>query len=578
MDTYTLELRQKEAQVTSKNGDYEVIVQEKILLEDGDSVVVKSVFIDTEASSNQKINVPHDLTLTMDYLKWWRYYFKNGTGKIVAQGSINYNIDENEELYILCDGNVSGVGPGDLLFTDRLFFSSDGGLKLPAGDFDSTINYKDYAGNAQVLRVHVPKITQQGIFGAVEVKLSKPLIWEKDGYTGDDAVTGLLFDPSPKAMSSAYNTKYDATFTEGGGNEVFVEPRNHTATLTIETGAYSPVDLCNAINRQLTEFAGRSGANPLYGNTIIQPETNYFSSYNTNEIGTDIGNVPNVLSIEVNQDPQLVGTNQAELTYLDSIQKFAWNQLHTGYLDANGNPVIYYDAGTGISRSAYSGISWTFLGAKRVDTGEEFDFWTGLLGFDLPKLYPTFEFKFDSPIIWRNSTATDMLRCNYTNGFEAGKQFTEGLNGVSALVPSSKDTITASKGFAFPLTGTITNPTNGKNLIIEATNSVLSATSSFGYFLIEINAKFGGKFVMKDQMKNNIRAIIGRFYEINSYTTGTEGDSLIYTHKGSPVYLESFKCRILDSDKNLAPNLGEDNTIFLQVVKAPKQPDPQAKK
>ena len=54
MDTYTLELRQKEAQVVSKNGDYEVIVKEKILMEEGDSVVIKSVYIDTEASSNQK--------------------------------------------------------------------------------------------------------------------------------------------------------------------------------------------------------------------------------------------------------------------------------------------------------------------------------------------------------------------------------------------------------------------------------------------------------------------------------------------------------------------------------------------
>jgi len=52
MDTYTLELRQKDAVTTNNNGDYESIVQEKILIEEGDSVVMKSVFIDTQASSN----------------------------------------------------------------------------------------------------------------------------------------------------------------------------------------------------------------------------------------------------------------------------------------------------------------------------------------------------------------------------------------------------------------------------------------------------------------------------------------------------------------------------------------------
>jgi hypothetical protein len=577
MDTYTLELRQKEAQVIAKNGDYEYIVQEKILLEEGDSVVVKSVYIDTEASSNQKINVPHDLTLTMDYLKWWRYYFREGTGQIVAQGSVNYNIDPNGELYVICDGNINGQGAGDVLFSKELFFQSSGSGKFPASNFDLTINYKDYAGNPQVLRVHVPQINSPGFLAGQVVKLSKPLIWSKNGYTGDGTQDGLLLDPTPDAMASSYNTQFDSRFSEGGGNEVFVEPRQHTATIKIEAGAYSPVDMCNSINKQLTDFSSRSGSNPLYGNRIIQPETNYFSSYNANLVGTDVGNVPNVLSIEANQSPQLVGANQAELTYLDSVQKFAWNQLHTAYLDENGSPVIYYDSATGATRSAYSGISWTFLGAKRDDTGEEFDFWTGLLGFDLPKLYPTFELVFNDLINWRGSTATDMLRCNYTDGFEVGKQRTEGLTSVAPLVPSSKDTITASKGFAFPLTGQITNPTNGKNVIIEATNSVLSATSSFGYFLIEVNAKFNGKFVMKDQMKTNIRAIVGRFYEINSYTSGAEGDSLLYTHKGAPVFLDSFKCRILDSDKNLAQNLGEDNTIFLQVVKAPKQTDPQAK-
>ncbi len=33
MDTYTLELRQKEAQITTKNGDYECLVKEKIILD-----------------------------------------------------------------------------------------------------------------------------------------------------------------------------------------------------------------------------------------------------------------------------------------------------------------------------------------------------------------------------------------------------------------------------------------------------------------------------------------------------------------------------------------------------------------
>lgn len=591
MDTYTLELRQKEAQVINANGDYDFMVQEKILLEDGDSCVIKSVYIDTEASSNQKINVPHDLTLTMDFIKWWRYYFVKEIDNQAGNPSIKqvgdpdtYFVSPNNETYIICDGkDTSGASGGDVLFSIEMFFRSQGSYGTPeGGGFDLQIDYKTFSGDDATMRISIPKFASGGKLSGTAVKLAKPLIWRKDGYPtlGNQ---GLKFTPSKEIMATKYNTQWEPDFSEGLGGEIFVEPRQETATVKIEQGAYSPVDLCNSINTQLTVWSERTGEDPLYGNKFLQPEQQYFAGYRANTIAVGGGDRPNVLVIRA-QTPadtqkyvQLVGANQVEMTYLDSVQKFAWNQLHTSYLDSSGTPSVFYEATTGTTRDAYSGISWTFLGAKRDDNGEDFDFWNGLLGFDLQTLYPTFDFVVYANADWENAGAKDVLMCNYTDGFKDGQNFTSGLNTIGALVPSSSTTISASGGFAFPLTGNTTNPTNGKNVQIEASNSVLSATSTFGYFLIEINAKFGGNFVMKNQNKNNIRAIVGRFYELNSYTSGTEGDSLVYTHKGNPVFLESFQCRILDSDKNVAPNLGDDNTIFLQVIKAPKQID-QSKK
>jgi len=589
MDTYTLELRQKQAQVISKNGDYECIVQEKILLEEGDNVVMKSVYIDTEASSNQKINVPHDLTLTMDFIKWWRYYFVkkiDGTDSTVLQAGVLSQTEPTDETYIIADAqDTTGAGAGDIAFSNDMFFRSQGSYGTPdGGGFDLLIEYKTYGGADASMRISIPKFKSGGKESGTNVKLAKALVWRKDGYPslGND---GLAFTPSKEVMATKYNTQWEPDFSEGLGGEVFVEPRQETATIKIEQGAYSPVDLCNAINSQLTVWSkAPSGDDLLYGNKFLQPESKYFSSVTANTVASGGQDGVNVLLIQgatpstTKDYVQTVGANQVELSYLDSVQKFSWNQLHTSYLDANGTPSIYYDPTNGTTRDAYSGISWTFLGATRDDTGEHFDFWSGLLGFDLQSLYPSFTFKVYENEPWAGGGAKSVLMVNYSDGFKAGVNFTTGLNSISALVPSSKDTITASGGFAFPLAGATTNPTNGKNIIIEATDSVLGSTSTFGYFLIEVNAKFGGRFVMRDQTKNNIRAIVGRFYELNSYTTGSEADSLIYTHKGAPVFLESFKCRILDSDKFVAPNLGEDNTIFLQVVKAPKEPIQDLKK
>ena len=48
---------------------------------------------------------------------------------------------------------------------------------------------------------------------------------------------------------------------------------------------------------------------------------------------------------------------------------------------------------------------------------------------------------------------------------------------------------------------------------------------------------------------------------------------MVYTHTGSPIYLNDIKIRILDSDRKLATFLGPDNSVFLQIQRAnPNQP------
>ena len=50
MDTLTIECRQKEANLVNKNGDFETLIPNKIEIEEGDAIVVRNSFIDTEAT------------------------------------------------------------------------------------------------------------------------------------------------------------------------------------------------------------------------------------------------------------------------------------------------------------------------------------------------------------------------------------------------------------------------------------------------------------------------------------------------------------------------------------------------
>ena len=74
----------------------------------------------------------------------------------------------------------------------------------------------------------------------------------------------------------------------------------------------------------------------------------------------------------------------------------------------------------------------------------------------------------------------------------------------------------------------------------------------------------------------SINSVIGRFYSKNSFTQSDGG--LVYTHKGEPIVLNSFTCKVLNSNKEV-PRLGSDNSVILQITRGvPQIPEQTAKK
>ena len=84
---------------------------------------------------------------------------------------------------------------------------------------------------------------------------------------------------------------------------------------------------------------------------------------------------------------------------------------------------------------------------------------------------------------------------------------------------------------------------------------------------MEINANFKNNFYSNTKSPN-ICAIVSRYYEVNSYTSGSSDDSLVYTHLGDPVTLSNFNVKILNPAKEVAKNLGANTSVFLQIISA----------
>ena len=64
--------------------------------------------------------------------------------------------------------------------------------------------------------------------------------------------------------------------------------------------------------------------------------------------------------------------------------------------------------------------------------------------------------------------------------------------------------------------------------------------------------------------------IVSRFYQQDSFTSSIDGEgTFTYVHKGTePITISKIGCRILNAQHQLAQNLKDNNTIFLQLNRA----------
>lgn len=159
-----------------------------------------------------------------------------------------------------------------------------------------------------------------------------------------------------------------------------------------------------------------------------------------------------------------------------------------------------------------------------------------------------------------------------------GKQKTTGFLGVNSVFDKGKG---FQQQVQLPTVSTAGEAKSKFVLIgddttqIDAGKSVLSSDNtevSFGYFLVEVQGNFTNNFLNQQGNFKHIVSIVSRYYSRDNYTTSSSADSIIYTHSGDPVLLNSFNCRIMNSEKQIAQNIGQDNTVILELVKADKVP------
>lgn len=555
-DLITLELKQNQSGNVNSNGDYNTILTKPIDILEGDEISISKCFIDTADEEQTSIEVPEDLNFTFSghiYNTNWNDLGKAYSG---VTGS-------DSKKYVLCTETSSQIAvSGELIesISFKINFEPESGARSWGGA-PTTWSYKDLEGQFVLYHLFVPSLqTDPYDPSTTHQTLNVGVVCEPNTFK--------LYSPSTAVLLALpYLTEIASIASKEveGGTKIFT-PTLFSKTFLIEKGSYTPTYFAKYVTDNLirNEYSAINPANIFSPskNTFLFPSNDLSGTqiFVDSETGSNAFKYPYV-NPNSGGGSYWVGSSQLSLQFADN--RFYWSNLHMPIYDAKGNAGIHYIGNTGDALSVVpatnnSGVFWNSITTD--STNPKFlNFFQNILGFDFTKTTPSYT----------TAVSTIGTDLGYVHIYKWNDEnWTGALNSVDVGVIKN---------------GTFYNIQNATSLVtltsetqsIYANDIFSSADFVFGYFTIAIESVFKNLLVGRD-IKNNISAIVSRYYESNSYATGTALDAIRYVHKGSPVQLSSIGIRILDSNGKLATSIGADNSVYLQVIKA-QQPTPAKK-
>jgi len=547
MTSKIIELSQSNADVVNENGDYEIALpfSNDLIMKEGDQLQLSKMFIDTEQASQQKLVISQDITLTMSFYKYY-IYSRQDELTVYYSGGIQSIPNTDCQPWILC----KEIGQTDLTEITSIENSSvSSGI---SGDF--TIKYTDSNNTLQQKTI---KCTGSNI----------GLSYNKMALVYKNTASITITNTEKDVTSSIWHSSPLP-------NAIHLEPILEKETLTILKGNYTPTQLSIEMNRQL-QVGGVSGQSDKYA----------LSSNFLKEYGEGSHNpVPFLVKHDGTQMVKLtgellLGASQVEIEYQTDTNQFSFNYLHTPYFIAPttgspAQPAVGYvpDIVTGtVTGELYfninknSGILFDNLESVNAD-GSNPDFWTKTLGYVMDDLTVSYTM---------NTQTYNGITLSVPTMDQAlldGTNTTGGFFPLSAQLNRTSDTWykpainldTATGIFGgIPFLSTTTDTFN----ILGSQATTSGEQFSNGFFLIGVNANFRSNYYSKDGQQN-IMGIVSRYYELNSFTSGTSDDSLVYVHVGDPVTISSFQIRIMGQNKKIAENLGQNSCIFAEIISA----------
>jgi hypothetical protein len=509
-----------------------------VKLNPGDSVSVKSCFIDTKADNNQAVYIEEDLAITLKFGYYWTYY-DNGLTPIMGGNATG-------KYYVCAKGDGANNPTGYFLYS-QVTYRRIGSTEEYAG-FTLTYDYTDINGNPAKGSVYLPHHRQGGNdFSSVPVN-----------FTGKDvSVTtkvSYMNLRGTKGVSASDFTSVPLTATTD-----YIFPFEGTVTRTLPKGKYQPTQLAQQLSTIFTGIATNANISPT--NPSDNPLLNTTKNINT-EItagGTDTfwffaSDASSVLKYDTGANINVyLGTNQLAFEYDTALNKFKIDQQHKPIYDpTSGQPII---KGGTFGTDTY--LNNQASGIYMIDVQPQ-EFFVETLGFDLNNELIT-------PLEQKTHTDGGITYHFLAPALIEGKTITGNFTGLDALIlKTGTGTPPITTSDIVPDIGTLRTVSVSNRPIIATTQFASQATT--GYFLVDVD-NIGADNIGENTDGGKIKAIVSRYYSVNSYTSGgAETDVPFVNVSPYPIYINNLHIRILNPDGTPATDdIEDDNSIFFLV-------------
>jgi hypothetical protein len=559
----TLQLRQKEAQIVHKNGDYSTTLSKPVIIEEGDTIQLFKSFIDTKETTSGRVVLQEDTDLEFHYGFWSQRHYANDI-------TDNSGHTPDGKTYILCR-NQSLVHST----LHEIQYKINNEEEQTVGGMSVEYQYQAVGDPPTKLTKITYKFPTRNKFQSQTTQvLDIDLLHVKGTFERTTPDKALIEIGNMKPSSQKFNITDEPVV----GTIDILTPYINSTSISIPQGDYEPTQIAMLITDKLTANSKDIGlgqipiSNPFLKSTGDAGSVNNF--FGSNGFSTPVVNSEFVF-VEAQHGTKIysydsgrsneywVGTSQMALEFLSS-GRFQWAYTHMPFYNpANGAISIQYkhDATDNnyFIASANGGIFFNSLSASQ--NGVPFDFWEGLLGFNMDDLILKYKAKEVNNVQGFPST----IKTNVCTNLAFGKNLTKGDTSIDVAVNKNDTTnpffkVITSNNLP-PISISLTDGIDAETPFDENTSV------NYGYFMIELLTNYDTQLISSTDNTSLIKGIVSRYYSANSYTSGASDSSLTYIHKGSPVMLSNVGIRIKDSSGSVANDIGDDNSIFLQVFK-----------